>query len=112
MELESLAERFKRLAAETGSKPTWYDRNKAAIIQRRYGITLETAQQKLEDQQFLCALCACHLDHVIGRNAQIEHDHKTGRFRGVVCLRCNLGLGWIQDNPELVDKIVAYLAAV
>ena len=38
-----------------------------------------------------------------------DHDHKTGRFRGWLCGRCNLGLGSFEDNPELLRRAINYI---
>lgn len=78
-------------------------------VERRYGITLADATAMLVAQNYLCAICGQHLDREIGRGAQIEHCHKTGRVRGIVCLGCNLACGWIQDDPARAARIIEYL---
>ena len=40
----------------------------------------------------------------------IDHDHKTGQFRGALCSRCNTGLGYFCDNPDLFRAAIAYLS--
>jgi len=39
----------------------------------------------------------------------VDHDHKNGEVRGLLCHRCNVGLGNFQDNPELLLKAYKYL---
>ena len=41
-----------------------------------------------------------------------DHDHKTGRQRGVICHKCNLALGLVGDNPELLRLLADYLEAI
>ena len=53
----------------------------------------------------LCPICSTHTDTWI-----LDHCHKTDRFRGYICDRCNRGLGCFQDNPEIVKKAIGYLS--
>jgi len=41
----------------------------------------------------------------------IDHDHKTGIIRGILCKDCNLILGWVKDDPDRLRAMVAYLEA-
>ncbi len=51
-----------------------------------------------------------------GQNASLkslarDHDHKTGKFRGWLCLQCNSGLGFFQDSPRVLRRAADYLEA-
>lgn len=41
--------------------------------------------------------------------AQQDHDHKTGKLRGLLCIRCNVGLGFFKDKPMMLLKAAIYL---
>jgi hypothetical protein len=58
-----------------------------------------------------CAICEKKLNR-FGRSwneATVEHDHKTGNFRGVACGRCNRVLGMVGDNIQLLQNLILYL---
>lgn len=79
---------------------------------RKYGIGLRWVQQKLEDQNWLCAICTVtpfkmREDHVSGLN--LDHCHTTGKPRALLCHNCNRGLGLFQDNPETLRAAANYL---
>lgn len=50
-----------------------------------------------------CGICGGN------RNLHVDHDHDTGRFRGILCRNCNIGLGHFRSNRELLLKAVEYL---
>lgn len=52
-----------------------------------------------------CDLCGMPSERI-----EIDHDHDTDRIRGYVCRRCNFLLGVASDDPELLAKVIAYLA--
>lgn len=70
----------------------------AAAIQLRYGLTPERMHEMLARQHHRCPLDAC--GRRIGPGSlEVDHCHSTGRVRGLLCSRCNRGLGTFSDNP-------------
>lgn len=72
-------------------------------LRRRYGITAEHFDAMAAEQGGLCAIC---------REApgdQVDHDHVTGRVRGLLCFNCNGALGQFRDRRDLMLRAVAYL---
>ena len=69
---------------------------------KRYGLTPEQFEAMWRKQQGKCALCAKTLGIGAGKHA-IDHDHDTGIVRALLCLRCNVGLGWFESFKALAE---------
>ena len=78
------------------------------IIRKQYGITLEEYNNMLEAQDYKCAICG-NEDEIEGRRLAIDHCHSTGNVRGLLCGKCNRGLGLFYDNQELLKQAIQYL---
>jgi hypothetical protein len=79
-------------------------------IMRKYGVTEPEAIAL--DTVECCQICNVTLvrrERLTPQSATIDHCHATGRVRGVLCSRCNLGLGYFRDNPENLANAVSYL---
>lgn len=63
--------------------------------------------QFLTEQAGRCAICRCSLSNFW--EAALDHDHETGKYRGVLCRTCNLGLGLFHDNVLYLDRAITYL---
>jgi hypothetical protein len=73
-------------------------------LKRKYGLTLEAFDALLESQGGGCAICGkLDVDHV-------DHDHRTGRVRGILCFRCNVAIGQMDDDPERLLAAASYLS--
>ena len=57
----------------------------------------------------ICECVICGEPEINGRQLAIDHDHKTGLVRGVLCQRCNMGLGQFRDSPELLRYAALYI---
>lgn len=86
------------------------ERDWSRRIKREYGLTPEDYYALLVAQGGVCAICGgkAYRD---GRESRlhIDHNHETGRIRGLLCFRCNSTLGRVEDSLELIEKIVGYL---
>ena len=73
---------------------------------RKYGISL-----KDRDYMYLCQYGCCKLcgEPVSLDNIYVDHDHATGRVRGLLCVGCNTGLGLLGDNIEGLQAALKYL---
>lgn len=72
---------------------------------RRYGISAADADALLEAQGGLCAIC----ERDLGEKPHIDHDHATGKVRGLLCFNCNGGLGQFGDDELRLRAAVEYL---
>jgi len=75
-------------------------------LKRIYGITLEEYNKVLEEQEGVCKICKCS-DPV--RRLAVDHDHATGKVRGLLCNNCNRGLGHLKDDPKILTEAIKYL---
>lgn len=88
-------------------KGVYSARDRETHLQRRYGIGEEEYQRLLGEQMGACAICRESI--VGGRALNVDHDHETGRIRGLLCPACNRGIGYLRDNPELLFRAKLYL---
>lgn len=75
------------------------------ILRKKFGIGLVQYQKLLEQQNHKCFICETE----DWRNLAVDHNHQTGQVRGLLCTKCNTGIGQFQDNIELLLKAVEYL---
>jgi hypothetical protein len=71
-----------------------------------FGITSEQYNSVLFKQDNKCAICRKERE---GRRLSVDHDHKTGKFRGILCNKCNLGLGYFNDSVDLLKVAINYI---
>lgn len=74
---------------------------------RMYGITLEKYNQMLIDQNHKCI--GCDKDELEVGKLFVDHDHVTGKVRGLLCCKCNFILGQCNDNPKILLNLINYL---
>lgn len=83
-----------------------YSRNATANARlRRFGIDQEAFDFLLELQEYKCHLCKSE----IGASADTDHDHDNNRVRGLLCRRCNQGLGLFKDNTKVLLRAADYI---
>jgi|SRR6516162_11685832 len=81
---------------------------KNADLQKSFGITIEDYERMYKEQQGLCAICK--VDKPTGKKKyfSVDHEHATGKVRGLLCGKCNVKLGVI-ENQEWMEAANAYL---
>lgn len=77
----------------------------------RSSAVVNIVQQLREEQLGRCKICGVREEQAPRGRLAVDHDHETGRIRGLLCNNCNAGLGQFKDNPELLAAAITYLAA-
>lgn len=75
---------------------------------KNYRIRLADYQKLYDDQKGKCACCGRHED-LFKRNLHVDHDHDTGQVRGLLCTKCNPGIGYFDHSIERLEQAIAYL---
>jgi hypothetical protein len=82
------------------------------FIVRTYGITAEDYYNMLADQNNKCAVCESeevNNSRISSGKLFIDHCHTTGKVRGLLCSKCNHGIGLLNDDTALLQKAIEYL---
>ena len=72
---------------------------------RKYGLSKEQFKIMLEDQDNSCLICNILFDEA----PHVDHCHKTGKVRGLLCRHCNMLLGFARDNKKTLQSAIHYL---
>lgn len=75
---------------------------------KQFGITVEDYNEMFEKQEGKCAICGKHQTE-LKKALAIDHSHKTGKVRGLLCGNCNIGIGNLQDDPYVITRALEYL---
>lgn len=69
---------------------------------KRYGLTMDDYNRMVADQGDACLLCR----RIVPYRLFVDHDHTTGRVRGLLCAKCNGALGWYEMRRALIERYV------
>jgi len=85
-------------------------RNRIVVLRRwtRYG--LKDYDALLARQGGRCAICRTDRPGGVGKHFRVDHDHVTKKIRGLLCNRCNVGLGMLGDDYRSLERAIRYLA--
>ena len=78
-------------------------------LQALFGMTVAEYDQMDAAQLGQCKICGVHKRHIYRKRLVVDHDHETGQVRGLLCNKCNQGLGLLGDNEEALRKALSYL---
>lgn len=101
--------RAEYLRAHRAAHPAQY---RAKDLKRKFNITAEEYRQMLDAQNGVCAICEKPETSTYAgtiRNLAVDHDHATGKIRGLLCAHCNHTLGKMGDSAALLRRAADYL---
>jgi len=78
--------------------------DKKVRLKRKYGITEDEIEAFRNEQNGACAIC-----HRITKRLFIDHCHKSGKIRGLLCPTCNTFLGWYENKASIILEFQKYL---
>lgn len=103
------AQKEKAAAREKLNKKTRSKQSRFRTIERKYGLKEAEYNTLLEDQDRKCKLCyLVETDNTFGY-LYVDHCHKTGKIRGLLCHSCNSMLGYAKDDITVLTKAIEYL---
>lgn len=101
----------KRAYAERKIRDSNYEIKKR--LKEQYDLTLEQYDTMFEAQKGVCAICrspeTAKGNHGNIRRLSVDHNHKTGVVRGLLCSKCNAGIGYFDDDPAILAEAIRYL---
>lgn len=80
-------------------------RHRRRCLKRNYGLSTEDFEQIRVNQQDRCAICHTKFS----KTPNVDHCHSTGTVRGLLCQKCNHGIGLFKDSPGLLQAAANYL---
>lgn len=78
-------------------------------LRSKYKLSLELFEKLIEEQGGVCMICKVAPSGIGTNHWNVDHDHVTGRRRGLLCGNCNRGLGLFKDDPARCEEAASYL---
>ena len=103
---EAEAERYKQCRK---GNPVHAARQRRYHLKRVCGITPEQWDAQFESQGKRCANPHCRVANPGSRGWHTDHDHRTGKFRAILCQKCNQALGNVNDDVLVLQGLIKYL---
>jgi hypothetical protein len=88
--------------------PEYRRKQREYRFRNNFGIDIATYERMAKQQGRLCAICGKD-DRKLRNRLAVDHCHKTGKVRGLLCNQCNLALGAFQDDPMILEAAKQYL---
>jgi hypothetical protein len=101
------AERRAELHRAWVQRPEYKNYLRKQLLKKNYKLTVEEFNLILIEQGGVCASCGTSEWMKLGPT--VDHDHKTGKVRGILCCRCNAAAGNVRDSSAIARKLAEYL---
>ena len=85
------------------------ERIRMRYLQSKFGISYDDYCEMERNQNVVCAICGQFETHRRGQRLCVDHDHETGKTRGLLCHHCNTGIGLLGDNISTLQNAIDYL---
>ena len=86
-----------------------FNKRKKYGLKRDHGITIEQLNSLLFEQAGKCGICSKIFTQKVPFNPQVDHNHNTGDVRGLLCRKCNMSIGLLQDDPYVINNALKWL---
>jgi hypothetical protein len=83
----------------------WFRKNHLKL---KFGITLEDYNRLFDEQSGCCRICGTHQSQ-LKKTLSIDHCHKTGKIRALLCQKCNQGIGMFHEDLETMQSAIEYI---
>lgn len=103
-----LENRDKILAYAREYKASNKSKARAQHLKRTYGLTEEGYNQLFTEQNGKCKCCGKHQSE-LKRPLYVDHDHETKKVRGLLCHKCNVAIGLVDENTVTLNEMIKYL---
>jgi hypothetical protein len=96
---------------EINDTPEYRERQRDNHLKRLYGLSAEEYDTFFREQGGVCAICKQESD-TTGKNSKlhVDHDHTTGKVRGLLCYRCNVAMGFLSEDTQRIYQILDYIS--
>jgi len=85
------------------------DKRTSTVLKNKYGITFEQYSTMLAAQGNVCKICGSSSPGASKDRFSVDHNHKTGKVRGILCHGCNAGLGMFKEDVRSLRFAISYL---
>jgi hypothetical protein len=86
----------------------WTEKDRDVRLQRAFGLKPGQYAEMLEEQDYKCAVCGA-TEQENKKRLAVDHCHKTGKIRKLLCHKCNCALGMVDDNKDTLSSLISYL---
>lgn len=80
-------------------------------IKSKYGVSRDLYAEMLVEQDGKCGICGLPRERATktAKRLSVDHDHETNKIRGLLCVKCNAGIGLLGDDPDRLDEAAYYV---
>jgi hypothetical protein len=103
----------------TKRRKIWREKNPEKVaasifkiyLKANYGLSVKEYEEKFKEQDGRCAICGSYdTGNKRHKRFGVDHDHISGKLRGLLCDRCNVGLGRFLDSKQILQNAIDYLS--